>query len=131
MPPGFARVDLDPPYDAELAGILSFSSFADAENTLRRLENLRQGYVAAGDKKGVDYCRRIALQGRLRAELIAKSPKVAPQKRQQKMEIATWFRIWLETPEIFGDWLDLRKRSRDFGTLREAESATRNNKKTG
>ena len=30
------------------------------------------------------------------------------------MEIANWFRIWLETPDAFFDWLDVRKQSPDF-----------------
>jgi hypothetical protein len=30
------------------------------------------------------------------------------------VEIANWFRIWLETPDAFFDWLDVRKQSSDF-----------------
>jgi hypothetical protein len=39
---------------------------------------------------------------------------VDAQKRAEKQEILEWFRIWLETPETFFDWLDVRKRSPDF-----------------
>jgi hypothetical protein len=39
---------------------------------------------------------------------------VDPKKREEKQEILEWFRIWLETPETFFDWLDVRKRSPDF-----------------
>ena len=28
--------------------------------------------------------------------------------------MAAWFRIWLETPDAFFDWLDVRKQSPDF-----------------
>jgi hypothetical protein len=45
---------------------------------------------------------------------------VSPDKRAEKQEIATWFRIWLETPDLFFDWLELRKASEEFrGLLRE------------
>jgi len=46
--------------------------------------------------------------------MIARSHKVEPQKRAEKTEIANWFRIWLETPDAFFDWLDLRKQSPEF-----------------
>lgn len=114
---------INPPYDRKFQGILAFASFSDAENTLRTLEKLRQEYLAAGDKKGVDSCRRIAVQGRRRAELIGRNGKVRPERRQHKLEIASWFQVWLETPELFEDWLELRKCTRDFQKLRELESS--------
>jgi hypothetical protein len=39
---------------------------------------------------------------------------VEPGKREEKLEIANWFRIWLETPDAFFDWLDVRKQSPEF-----------------
>jgi hypothetical protein len=48
---------------------------------------------------------------------------VEPHKREEKVEIANWFRIWLETPDAFFDWLDVRKQSPDFRTrFPEAET---------
>ncbi len=44
------------------------------------------------------------------------------QKRLQKQEIATWFKIWLETPTIFDDWLAMRKNTEEFIALLESES---------
>jgi len=112
---------IDPPYESALKGILSFRSFADAEQTLLRLEELRQKYLADGDDKGHEYCRRIALLGRRRAELVGGNRKVAAVKRKRKMEIAMWFQIWLETPDLFHEWLELRKRSPSFMELLESE----------
>jgi hypothetical protein len=37
------------------------------------------------------------------------------------MEIALWFQIWLETPNLFNDWLELRKSSPSFIELLESE----------
>ena len=51
---------------------------------------------------------------RRRAALIASNRKVAADKRAEKEEIAQWFTIWLQTPELFFDWLALRKQSEDF-----------------
>ncbi|MBZ5495848.1 MAG: hypothetical protein LAP85_05555 [Acidobacteriia bacterium] len=104
----------DPPYDKILSGILSFGTLAETEETLARLENLRQRFLAASDKKGVGCCRRLGALGRQRAEMIARNRRVKPEKRAEKAEAALWFRIWLETPELFGDWLALRKKTEDF-----------------
>jgi hypothetical protein len=60
--------------------------------------------------------------GRQRAELIGRNARVNPQKRLQKKEIAQWFRIWLETPEIFKDWLLMRKSTEEFKKLLESET---------
>jgi len=120
-----ADLAIEPPYREALAGILSFSSFAAAEETLRRLENLCRNYRAVSDKKGVEHCRQIAFQGRRRAELISRNPRVRLRKRLQKQEIAVWFRIWLETPEIFEAWLALRKGTREFQDLLQSEASDR------
>jgi hypothetical protein len=116
---------IEEPYCEALSGILSFSSFADTERTLIRLENLCRNYEAASDKKGVGYCRRIAFLGRRRAELISRNTRVRLQKRLQKQEVATWFRIWLETPDIFNDWLSMRKKTEGFKELLESECLNR------
>jgi hypothetical protein len=39
---------------------------------------------------------------------------VEAPKREEKKEIAEWFRIWLETPDAFFDWLEVRKASAEF-----------------
>lgn len=112
--------DFDPPYNKILTGVLSFGTLAETEETLARLENLRQRFLAASDKKGVEYCRRLGVLGRRRAEMTARNRRVDPTKRLQKQEVALWFRIWLETPEIFCDWLALRKKTEEFQKFRNS-----------
>jgi len=109
------------PYDKMLSGILCFKTFAECEATLVRLENLRRDYLSRGDLEGVKQCRAVALLGRKRAEAISRNNKVMPRKRDQKREVANWFRIWLETPDIFQEWLSLRKDSEEFHALQELE----------
>jgi hypothetical protein len=58
--------------------------------------------------------RSLLQKGKLRAGSLAANPRVSPAKRAEKREIATWFRIWLETPDLFFDWLELRKASEEF-----------------
>lgn len=108
---------LEAPYDAVFRDILSFSNFSEAEATIQKLDALRREFHLKGDAKGISYCREIARIGRHRAELISRNPRVNSHKRLQKQEMATWFRIWLETPEIFDLWLDMRKRTAEFYQL--------------
>jgi hypothetical protein len=114
-------LEIEPPYRETLAGILSFSSFAEAEETLRQLDNFCRNYQSINDRKGVEYCRQIAFLGRRRAELIARNKRVRQNKRLQKLEISTWFRIWLETPAIFENWLAMRKNTQEFKALLQSE----------
>jgi hypothetical protein len=46
--------------------------------------------------------------------MISHNRKVEAPKREEKKEIAEWFRIWLETPDAFFDWLEVRKASPEF-----------------
>lgn len=102
------------PYDAMFRNILKFSDFKETLASLRRLENLRKKFTAENDREGLRLMREIAIKGKSRAQMISKNPKVAPDKRAEKSEIAEWFTIWLQTPEVFDNWVALRQNSPDF-----------------
>jgi len=119
------NLELETPYSEALNGILAFSTLPEAEETIRKLDILCRKYEISSDKKGVDYCRRIAAQGRRRSELIYRNKRVALNKRLQKKEMAVWFGIWLETPDIFFDWIVMRKETEDFKKLLVNDSQTR------
>ncbi len=123
MAHGAQDPNIDSSYARRFQGILAFATLAAAEETIRKLEKLRQEYLAAGDEKGVMFCRQTALLGRRRAELIARSARVRVEKRQVKLEIAHWFQIWLETPELFEGWLKMRKNTSEFQRLQQLETS--------
>ena len=81
---------------------------------LVRLDELLRKFRAEGDRATAERVMEVARLGRRRSEMIARNPRVDAHKREQKQEILEWFRIWLQTPEAFFDWLDLRKQSPDF-----------------
>ena len=105
---------LESPYDAMFRNILKFSDFKQTLTTIRRLENLRRKFVRENDREGLRLVRETAQKGKQRAEMIAKNEKVAPEKRAEKQEIAEWFTIWLQNPEIFENWILLRQTSSSF-----------------
>jgi hypothetical protein len=102
------------PYDAMFRNILKFSDLKQAAASIRNLENLRRKFARERDQKGLSRVRETALKGKQRALMISRNPKVEQGKRAAKIEIAEWFTVWLQTPELFQDWLDLRQRSSDF-----------------
>jgi hypothetical protein len=101
-------------YAAPFRNLIKFGNFTEAETTLKNLENLRQKFVRENDREGLRRLKAKTVQAKERAQMISKNARVAPEKREEKAEIAEWFKIWLETPEIFSSWLALRKRSPDF-----------------
>jgi hypothetical protein len=128
--PPDGRVPPEPRDGSEhlVEGTLKFRSFADAERTILYLEGLRREYAGKGDRAGVSRCRAAGLRIRRRAEMISRNARVRPCVRAHKAEIACWFQIWLETPELAEAWLSMRKQTPEYLQLEEAErdGTTRN-----
>jgi hypothetical protein len=101
-------------YEEEFEDLLHFKTLEDAEVSIMRLDELMRKFHAHGEHAAVERVLNVARLGKRRAEMIARNHKVEPQKRSEKEEIASWFRIWLETPDAFFDWLDVRKESPEF-----------------
>ena len=102
------------PYEAMFRNVLRFSDFAQAAGSIKRLEALRRQFTRKKDSEGLRRVRETALKGKQRAQMIARNPAVDARKRAEKEEIAQWFTIWMQTPEIFNDWLALRLGSPGF-----------------
>ena len=105
---------LESPYDAMFRNILKFADFRQTLISIRRLENLRRKFTQENDREGLRLMREIAIKGKRRAQMIADNEKISDEKRAEKQEIAEWFTIWLQNPEIFENWLILRQNSADF-----------------
>ncbi|HKO03387.1 MAG TPA: hypothetical protein VJW51_01500 [Candidatus Acidoferrales bacterium] len=100
--------------EGEFAHLLRFATLEEAEATLRHLDELWRESHAAGDAPRAARLLEIARQGLRRAQMIAGNRRVAAAKRAEKEEIRQWFRVWLQTPDAFFDWLELRKGSPEF-----------------
>jgi len=101
-------------YEEEFHDLLHFSTLEEAEMCLVRLDELLRKFRAEGQRAAAEKVMEVARRGRRRAEMIARNPRVEPRKREEKKEILQWFRIWLETPDAFFDWLDVRKQSPEY-----------------
>jgi len=101
-------------YEEEFEDLLHFKTLEDAEVSVMRLDELMRKFRSQGEHAAVERVLNVARLGKRRAEMISRNRKVEAPKRAEKEEIAQWFRIWLETPDAFFDWLDVRKQSPDF-----------------
>lgn len=108
------RADTEGRYEEEFHDLLHFATLEEAEMCLVRLDELLRKFRAEGERAAVERVFEVARLGRRRAEMIARNPRVDARKRAEKEEILNWFKIWLDTPDAFFDWLDLRKQSSDF-----------------
>src|SRR5215469_8744997 len=108
------REEAEDRFEEEFEDILHFKSLQDAEVSLTRLDELARRFRMHGEKAAVERVLEIARLGKRRAEMISHNRKVEEKKRREKREIAEWFRIWLETPDAFFEWLDVRKASPEF-----------------
>ncbi len=121
----FVDSDIEEPYASRLNGLLRFRDLESTEKTIQKLDAIYREYRGVSDRVGTCLVRSLAVRGKQRAEGLAANPRVRREKRQEKQEIACWFKVWLEVPDLFFDWLELRKGSEDFRNLfvRDGEPA--------
>ncbi|MGZ5437889.1 MAG: hypothetical protein ACXWID_08900 [Pyrinomonadaceae bacterium] len=81
---------------------------------ISKMEKLRQEFERDDDETGLDELRTLAADARQRAEAIGKNRKENETVRGEQSEIADWLKVWLQTPMLFENWLELRRRSEEF-----------------
>src|SRR6202040_1159299 len=108
------KADTEGQYEEEFQDLLHFASLEDAEMCIVRLDELYRKFHEDGEDAAAERVLEVARLGRRRAEMIARNHKVEAQKRAEKEEITQWFKVWLEAPDTFFDWLEARKASPDF-----------------
>jgi len=86
----------------------------EAEALIKELEQTRQSSERNENKFNVQRLREIAIDVRQTAETLANDSTLTQRQRDEQAEIAQWLAVWLQTPNLFDDWLDLRRRSPDF-----------------
>ena len=97
-----------------LLDVLNISGLRSALRSIKDLESLRRKYASVGDKEGLRLVRETAINGKNAAIETAERTRIDQGTRQINAEIAQWFTIWLQTPEVFETWVDLRQRAQEF-----------------
>jgi hypothetical protein len=89
-------------------------SLEEAERAIRRIDELWRGFDRQGDQTGVRFALQTARFAKQNAEDLAGARQASPDAQRVQAEIAQWFTVWLQTPDLFPQWLELRKASREF-----------------
>jgi hypothetical protein len=93
---------------------LKFDDLISARLSIERLEKLRSVTARDDDRHGERAVRDAAIHYKAQALARAESEPTGTVAHEMQIEIAEWLRVWLQTPTIFGGWIELRLRSKDF-----------------
>ena len=104
----------DRPYDAAFRNLMDTECLRGALRSIRELNNLRQKYAAENDREGIRLARQTALDAKRKLKATIDDARTEGLKRSVSIEIAEWLSVWLQTPDLFNDWVELRQRSAGF-----------------
>jgi len=102
------------PFDQPWAGIRQHT-FEELESSLREMLEVYLDAQTAGERECARYARRQVIAAKDRAKLASRNPRINPEKRARKEEMAHWMLVWLENPEVFPAWVEARKRLQRSG----------------
>ena len=84
---------------------LTFGTLDAANALIDRIQLLHDQFDS--DLSAREHLRQSVLQIKTELELLAASQKLGD--RDLAAEVAQWLTIWVQTPEIFSQWLNLRR----------------------
>jgi hypothetical protein len=93
---------------------VNFGTLEDAETTIGKLAAARRRFQDESNKAGLRRVRELALRWKQDAQSVAGSGAIEQKKKLESREIAQWLTVWLQEPDLFEDWLSLRRRSQEF-----------------
>jgi hypothetical protein len=105
---------LHDPYQAMFRNLIKLGNLDEAGTTMRNLENLRLKLAKDADREGSRRLQERVRRAKQRLLTSVKNPQTGEPRRQECAELAEWLTVWLNQPEVFQTWLDLRRRSPDF-----------------
>src|SRR6266481_8078579 len=85
-----------------------------AELLIRELERLSGRLEQTRNRRQLMKLRTLAIDARRAAVTRAKDTSLPNAHRYEQAEIAEWLMVWLETPTLFQQWVELRKSSPAF-----------------
>jgi hypothetical protein len=96
--------------EKNLPATIEVLTMARAEKLIEELEERR----IQSDATETQSIRSIAIEAREAAQRHTRRKTLDQLKRAEQQEIAEWLGVWIKTPSLFEDWLDLRRRSPEF-----------------
>lgn len=93
---------------------LKFESLDEAVESFARLHAKRREILESDSEEEVEPLYELAARHKADCLVRTASPIMTENQRAEAKEIASWFDVWLRTPELFVDWLELRRTSAPF-----------------
>lgn len=93
---------------------INFGSLEVSFESFVSLDQHRQKLEGTNDESGLKRLREAVVEARGEAQLRAQSRILAAREREEAREISSALQVWLQAPELFLDWFDLRRRSPEF-----------------
>lgn len=98
----------------EFRNELDFADLSVAFDSVVKLEEKRLQLQVDEDATGLKDLREIVMAARKDVAMRGRSKILDVAIREQLKEISEWLTVWLQSPELFSDWLDLRRHSPEF-----------------
>jgi hypothetical protein len=96
-------------FAVELRGRVHTRDRTAAEESLMEMSREYAAARGRGDADRAADCRRAVRHAAERIRMQLGRRGLSADKRDEKQELLQWFRVWLETPELFPDWVALRR----------------------
>ena len=93
---------------------LNFTTIEDALLGIDAIVAAGKRFEAAGDAQRTKRLRSLVLHLHQDLALTGKSRLGTGEKRAVAAEVTCWLTVWLQTPAIFENWLELRRNSSEF-----------------
>jgi hypothetical protein len=94
-----------------MTALLNFETLERATVLIEKIERLHREF---GDDEGrLEHLRQSVRRIKSELDLLANREK-AEKRRQLAQEVAQWLTVWLQTPQIFAEWLGLRRATTEF-----------------
>jgi hypothetical protein len=104
----------DQPHEAEFRNLIKTDDLDAAARSVKQIDNLRSKFLAVGDKDGLRLLREEVLEAKAAMQKASRDKQHDVTMRQVSAEIAEWLTIWLQSPELFENWIKLRRSSAEF-----------------
>jgi hypothetical protein len=104
----------DQPHEAEFRNLIKTEDLDVAARSIKQVENLRKKFISIGDKDGLRLLREEVLLVKTEMQKAARAKDRAARIQQTSAEIAEWLTIWLQSPELFENWIKLRRNSTEY-----------------
>ena len=104
----------DRPYDAAIQDLFDLTDLKTLHSSLKKAENLRRVLFSRNDNTALRLLRNRAIEMKKIAASTANDVRRPEILRRVQAEAAEWISLWLQSPELFENWVLLRRASEDF-----------------